>query len=108
LATGLLIGKYHRNPELLKKKAFFWRSRIQRQLEASRPVVAALEEIAQKYQVTAAQIALNWLIWFNGELVVTIPGATKTQQAADNAGAMRFRLSDAELSRLDDLSRAFR
>ena len=55
-----------------------------------------------------SQITLNWLIWFNGELVVTIPGATKTQQAADNAGAMQFRLSDAELAQLDELSRSFR
>jgi len=108
LASGLLTGKYHQNPALLKNKSFFWRSRLQRQLEASRPVVAALEEIAQKYQVTAAQVALNWLIWFNGELVVTIPGATKTQQAADNAGAMQFKLADDELSRLDELSRSFR
>jgi len=55
-----------------------------------------------------SQITLNWLIWFNGELVVTIPGATKTQQAADNAGAMRFRLADGEPTRLDELSRSFR
>jgi aryl-alcohol dehydrogenase-like predicted oxidoreductase len=92
----------------LKKKAFFWRSRIQRQLEASRPLVSALEEIAIKYESTAAQVALNWLIWFNGELVVTISGATQTKQAAENAGAMRFKLSEAKLARLDDLSRAFR
>ncbi len=81
---------------------------MQRQLEASRPLVAALEEIGQKYQATAAQVALNWLIWFNGDLVVTIPGASKAKQAADNAGAMRFRLSDEELARLDELSRRFR
>jgi aryl-alcohol dehydrogenase-like predicted oxidoreductase len=108
LASGLLTGKYHQNPALLKNKSFFWRSRIQRQLEASRPLVAALEQIALKYEATAAQVALNWLIWFNGEVVVTIPGATKTQQATDNAGAMRFRLSDAELAQLDELSRSFR
>jgi aryl-alcohol dehydrogenase-like predicted oxidoreductase len=83
----------------LKKKAFFWRSRIQRQPETSRPFVAALEEIALNYVATAAQVALNWLIWFNGELVVTIPGATQTKQAAENAGAMRFKLSEAELAR---------
>ena len=108
LGSGLLTGKYHKNPELLKTKSRIWRGRMQRQLEASRPLVAALEEIGLKYQATAAQVALNWLIWFNGEMVVTIPGATKTKQAADNAGAMRFRLSDAELARLDDLSRSFR
>ena len=108
LASGLLTGKYHKNPELLKNKSFIWRSRMQRQLEASRPLVAALEEIAVKYQVTAAQVALNWLIWFSGEVVVTIPGATKARQAAESAGAMQFRLSDAELARLDELSRSFR
>jgi aryl-alcohol dehydrogenase-like predicted oxidoreductase len=107
LGSGLLTGKYHKNPELLKNKSFIWRSRIQRHLEASRPLVAELEEIGLKYQATPAQVALNWLIWFNGELVVTIPGATKTQQAADNAGAMNFRLSDAELARLDEISRSF-
>lgn len=108
LGSGLLSGKYHKNPALIQNKSFYWRSRIQRQLVASRPLVAALEEIAQKYNATAAQVALNWLIWFNDDLVVTIPGATKVQQAADNAGAMRFRLTDEELARLDELSRQFR
>jgi aryl-alcohol dehydrogenase-like predicted oxidoreductase len=108
LGSGLLSGKYHKNPGLLKGKSFFWRGRIQRQMEASRPLVAALEEIGQKYGATAAQVALNWVIWFNGTLVVTIPGATKTKQAADNAAAMRFRLTDFELARLDELSRGFR
>jgi aryl-alcohol dehydrogenase-like predicted oxidoreductase len=108
LGSGLLSGKYHKDPGLLKKKSFFWRGRIQRYMEASRPLVTALEEIGQKYQATPAQVALNWVIWFNGELVVTIPGATTTRQAAENAAAMRFRLTDDELARLDELSREFR
>ncbi len=108
LGSGLLTGKYHKDPELLKNKSFIWRGRMKRQLETSRPLIAALEEIGQAHQATAAQVALNWVIWFNGELVVTIPGATKVKQAADNAAAMRFRLSDAELARLDELSRSFR
>lgn len=108
LGSGLLTGKYHKNPELLKSKPLYWRGRMQRQLEASRPLVTALEEIGSKYQVTAAQVALNWLINFNGELVVTIPGATKPQQAKESAGAMQFKLSDEELARLDELSRSFR
>ncbi len=108
LGSGLLTGKYHKNPELLNNKSFIWRGRMKRQFEASRPLVAALEEIGQAHQATAAQVALNWLIWFHGELVVTIPGATKVKQAADNAAAMRFRLTDAEMARLDELSRSFR
>jgi aryl-alcohol dehydrogenase-like predicted oxidoreductase len=108
LGSGLLTGRYHKNPELLKNKFIFWRAQIQRKLKATQPLVAALEEIGRKYNATAAQVALNWLIWFNGELVVTIPGATKTIQAAENTGAMRFRLSEDELGRLDELSRSFR
>jgi aryl-alcohol dehydrogenase-like predicted oxidoreductase len=108
LGSGLLTGKYYKNPELIRNKSIIWRRRIQRNLEASRPLVAALEEIGQKYQATPAQVALNWLIWFNGDLVVAIPGATRAEQAAENAAAMRFRLSESELARLDELSRQFR
>lgn len=105
LASGLLTGKYHKNPALLKNKSFFWRSRLQAQLEKSRPLVQALEEIGTKYSVTPAQVALNWVIHFKGDTVVTIPGATKVSQAAESAGAMHFKLSGEELARLDELSR---
>ena len=106
LGSGLLTGKYHKNPELLAKKHFFWRSRMQGNLEKTRPLVAALEEIGAKYNVTAAQVALNWVISFHGETIVTIPGATKVRQAEESAGAMTFRLTGDELARLDELSRA--
>ncbi len=106
LASGLLSGKYHQNPELLEKKPFYWRGRLQRDLEKSRPLVQAMEEIGEKYNATPAQVALNWVIHFHGEMIVTIPGATNPRQAAESAGAMRFRLSEDELARLDEISRA--
>lgn len=108
LGSGLLTGRYHKNPELLKSKSFYWRGTMRRKLEPSRPLIAALEELAQKYNATPAQVALNWVIWFNGDDVVTIPGASSVKQASDNAGALRFRLTSAELARLDELSRVFR
>jgi aryl-alcohol dehydrogenase-like predicted oxidoreductase len=64
-----------------------------------------MDEMAAKYEATIAQVALNWLIHFNGDTVLTIPGATKARQAEEAAGAMQFRLSAAELSRLDEVSR---
>jgi aryl-alcohol dehydrogenase-like predicted oxidoreductase len=64
LASGLLSGKYHRNPELLRKKSFFWRARLQRGVERSRALVTALEEIGVQHNATCAQVALNWLIHF--------------------------------------------
>lgn len=108
LGSGLLSGKYHKNPELLQKKAAFWRGRMQRNIEGSRPLVAALEEIGAQHSVSAAQVALNWAISFHGETIVAIPGATKVHQAEEGAAAMHFRLATDELARLDELSRAWR
>jgi aryl-alcohol dehydrogenase-like predicted oxidoreductase len=108
LASGLLTGKYHKNPELLRKKSFFWRSRLQRGLEKSRPLVQALEEIGTRYNTTPAQVALNWVIHIHGETIVTIPGATRASQAQESAGAQRFKLTDDEMARLDELSRQYR
>jgi aryl-alcohol dehydrogenase-like predicted oxidoreductase len=108
LASGVLTGKYHKNPELLQKKSLFWRARLQENIEKSRSLVLAMDEIGAKYNATPAQVALNWVIHFHGETIVTIPGATKVSQAEEGAGAMKFRLSDDEMARLDELSQGFR
>ncbi len=105
LGSGLLSGKYHKNPELLKNKPIFWRRRLQRGLEKTRPLVRALEEIGMKYNATPAQVALNWVIHFHGDIVVTIPGATNPRQAAESAATMKFKLAPDELAYLDELSR---
>jgi aryl-alcohol dehydrogenase-like predicted oxidoreductase len=104
LGSGLLTGKYHKNPNLLQKKSFFWRLRLNRGIPESRSLVKALEEIGDKYNATPAQVALNWVINFHGETIVTIPGATKVHQAQESAGAMTFQLTDEELAHLDRLS----
>jgi aryl-alcohol dehydrogenase-like predicted oxidoreductase len=108
LAFGLLTGKYHRDPSLLRTKRFPWRTRLQLQMGRSRRVVQALEEIAREHGATPAQVALNWLINSQGETVVSIPGVTNPPQAQENAGAMRLTLSDDETARLDQLSQRFR
>ena len=105
LETGLLSGIYHKDPALLKQKPLARRMLLRRQIESSRPLVEALEELAARYEATAAQVALNWLIHFNGETVVTIPGASKVTHAEQAAGAMSFKLTEDELARLDELSR---
>ena len=106
LESGLLTGKYHKNPDLLAKKPPFWRARIRLGMEKSRALIAVLEEIGSKYDATPAQVALNWIIYSQGDIVVTIPGVTTPKQAEDNAGAMKFRLSDDEIIRLDEVSQA--
>jgi aryl-alcohol dehydrogenase-like predicted oxidoreductase len=104
LESGLLSGKYHKRPELLDGKQVFYRARLRRSMEKSRPLIAALDEIAARYNATTAQVALNWVINSQGEIVVTIPGVTKVSQARENAGAMNFKLSDDEIARLSEIS----
>jgi len=100
-----LSGKYHKNPELVEKMSGFRKGRIKRNIERTRQLITVMEEIANNHQATVAQVALNWLIHFSGDIVVTIPGATKSYQAKDSAGAMKFVLNEDELDRLDRASR---
>jgi aryl-alcohol dehydrogenase-like predicted oxidoreductase len=81
---------------------------LRRNIDRSRQLISALEEIAAKRNVTPAQVALNWLIHGQGETVVAIPGASKVHHAEQSAGAMDFRLEDEEMDRIDQLSRQFR
>ena len=108
LARGVLAGKYHQNPDLIKEKRFAWRLMLGRKIEGSAQLVKALGEIAENYGATQAQVALNWLVNFHGDIVVAIPGASKVNQAEESAGAMKFKLSDDEMAQLDQLSRDFR
>ncbi len=110
LAQGLVTGKFHDNPELLKNIGLRkYSSQFKPNgLEKSRPVVMLIKELASKYNVTPSQIALNWLINYHGETVVAIPGATKENHVKENAGAMSFRLSDEDMIRLEKESAVFK
>ena len=104
LESGLLTGKYHKNPKLLDNKPPYWRAIIRRSMNKSHKLIETMEKIGENYNATPAQVALNWIIYAQGDLVVTIPGVTNPRQAEDNAGAMKFKLSDDEIAQLDKLS----
>ena len=106
LESGLLSGKFHNEPNSFSNAALFRRFRLKLQIEKSRELIEVLKEIANVYSLTPAQVALNWLINFNDE-VVAIPGSSNAKQAQDNAAAMNFSLSSAELAKIDELSRKF-
>lgn len=111
LAQGILSGKFHDNPGLIRKRSgyrkYMGAFRL-KGLERSRGVVEALKELAEKYRVTPAQIALNWVINFCGDAVVAIPGATSSTQAMDNTGSMKFKLTADDLHHLDEVSASFK
>jgi aryl-alcohol dehydrogenase-like predicted oxidoreductase len=108
LESGLLSGKLHDDSNALRNKPFYRRVRLKSQLKKSRQLIDTLREIAIAHSASPAQVALNWLINFHGEAIVAIPGASTAKQAQDNAHAMSFTLSSAELSQIDRLSRKFR
>lgn len=110
LAQGLLSGKFHDDPTLIRKSPGprkFMPSFRPGGLARSRPLVDELRKIAAAHGATPSQVALNWLMHFHGETVVVIPGATKKRHAEENVGAMGFTLSQEELRRIDELSRQY-
>jgi aryl-alcohol dehydrogenase-like predicted oxidoreductase len=109
LAQGLVTGKFHDNPELLKNIGYrkYMPAFKPSGLAKSKPVVDLVKKLSTSYSVTPSQIALNWLIYYHGETVVAIPGATKEKHAQENTGAMKFRLSPEDLSSLNEASRGF-
>ncbi len=108
LEMGVLTGKFHRDPSLLKSRPIGRRMVMYVQLRRSRDLIAALEEIAAANGVSPAVVALSWLVNYYGDAVVAIPGATKVGQVEQNVQAMELKLSEREMVRIDELSRRFR
>lgn len=105
LASGALTGKYGAGvkPRGLRRWMPYFSGKG---LQALEPVVRLLREIGEPYGKSPAQVALRWLI--ENERVLPIPGAKNGKQAADNAGALTFRLTPAEIEALDRATRAWR
>ena len=105
LASGALTGKYAAGsrPTGLRRFMGYFRGKG---LETAAPVVALLREIGERYSKSPAQVALRWLI--ENERVLPIPGAKNGRQAAENAGALSFRLTSAEIEALDRATLAWR
>jgi aryl-alcohol dehydrogenase-like predicted oxidoreductase len=105
LASGALTGKYGAGarPRGLRRWLPYFRGKG---LKALEPVVQLLREIGARYGKSPAQVALRWLI--ENERVLPIPGAKNGKQAADNAGALTFSLTHAEIEALDRATLAWR
>ncbi len=59
-----------------------------------------VREIAVEKKVTAAQLALAWVM-AKGEDVVPIPGTRKISRLEENAGALEVNLTPSDMDRLD-------
>lgn len=98
LAKGMLTGKYgpENPPPGLRAGEY---GRVLKDLP---PLLALMTEIGQEHGgKTPAQVALNWTIC-KGTL--PIPGAKNAAQAAQNAGALGWRLTPEQIRALDEAS----
>ena len=114
LAQGIVSGKFHDNPDLLKNMHRFRKQKIYKRihkgkgLESSRPVINMLKNIAKKHNSSPSQIALNWLINFHGNTIFAIPGATNIKQTEENMIAANIKLSEEELNNLNIASNNYK
>jgi aryl-alcohol dehydrogenase-like predicted oxidoreductase len=106
LGGGLLSGKYRRGVEgpAGARQLTDWDEPPVRDSEQLHDVVDALVEIGEGHGVSAAQVAIAWLLTRPG-IVSVIVGARTDEQLADNLGAADLQLSDGELARLEEASR---
>ena len=98
IAKGILSGKYTpgRPPPGLRAMRYNreYLTRIQ-------PLIGLIKEIGEAHRKTPSQVALNWLICKGA---VPIPGAKNIRQAQENAGALGWWLTEAEVAALDKAS----
>jgi aryl-alcohol dehydrogenase-like predicted oxidoreductase len=104
LGKGFLTGKMDQNT-IFDSKDF--RSTVPRlspeNLKANLVFVDLLKQVAQRKNVTPAQIALAWLL-AQKPWIVPIPGTTKLHRLKENLGAVEVQLSEEDLQEINTAS----
>jgi aryl-alcohol dehydrogenase-like predicted oxidoreductase len=104
LAGGLLSGKYRRDEDATEGRHLEgWDEPPVRDTDKLYDVVDVLVEVAEGRGVSAAQVALSWLLGRPGVASVIV-GARTDEQLADNLKAAELVLSEEERRRLDEVS----
>ena len=106
LAGGLLSGKFRRADKGLEGSRALtdWAEPPVRNKEQLLDTIEVLVEIGEAHGVSAAQVALAWLLGRPG-VVSLIIGARTDEQLEDNLAAAELQLSDDERARLEEVSR---
>jgi aryl-alcohol dehydrogenase-like predicted oxidoreductase len=107
LAGGLLSGKFRRGkdgPAGTRHSGYKWHSPPVHDWDKLFDIIEELVAVAEAHGVSAAQVALAWLLSRPG-VTSAIVGARNDAQLADNLAAADLKLSGEELQRLEKVSR---
>jgi aryl-alcohol dehydrogenase-like predicted oxidoreductase len=106
LGRGFLAGRFSSSDELADDD---FRKRHPRfvgeNLEHNRALAERVQEVAGAKGVTAAQVALAWVLSRGGD-VVPIPGTKRRTYLEDNAGALDVKLTADDLASLESIGEA--
>jgi len=95
----LALGRLVQSPT---RSSHGWRRLVAAGMRTGDRLTDVLQEIGRSHgEKTPAQVALNW-VFCKGAL--PIPGATRVAHLEENAGALGWRLTDAEVAALDAAS----
>lgn len=106
LAAGLLTGKHQRGRPAPagSRQAAGWTEPPIRDLEKLWNIIDVLVAIGESRGISAARVALAWLLGRPG-IASLVVGGRNEAQFRDNFGAVGLKLTEDELQRLDEVSR---
>jgi aryl-alcohol dehydrogenase-like predicted oxidoreductase len=103
LGRGFLTGRVRKLEDLEADDYRLTTPRFEREnFERNLRLVAEVEAIAAERGCKPGQLALAWLL-AQGDFLAPIPGTKRRQYLEENALAASIRLTDDELTRIDEV-----
>jgi len=100
LAAGVLTGKYNKDIKGAKGRIINRKNITSRKLKITEEVM----KIAEEGGFTPSQVAISWVKQQTG-VMIPIIGASNTKQLKDNLKCLDCKLTNAQLKRLDEISK---
>jgi aryl-alcohol dehydrogenase-like predicted oxidoreductase len=101
LAAGFLTGKYRSEADLSKSPRG---AKVKNYLnDRGQRILRALDEVAERYNATPAEVALAWLL-ARPAVTAPIASATSLEQLSDLLAATRLELAGDAVGQLDEAS----
>ena len=102
LGRGFLSGTIKDTSELSDNDFRHTVPRFQKEFfESNKTLLSRIEQLADKKNVTPAQLSLAWLL-YKGENIIPIPGTKHEKYLIENAKAVDVELTQNEMLYLDD------